>query len=384
MKSDRTPVADPVHSFWTSVSNPLDDLLSTDDLSTEADIVIIGAGFAGVATAYNILTSSSSSPKQSVLILDARKICFGATGRNGGHVKPDLYFNVSKYVSMDGASAAAEVTNFEAANVYAVKELVEAEKLDCDLHLTRAIDVYLDADHARQTEAAWEMLRRDNIVELRDVACVSKEDAERVSGVKGAQLAVSFTAAHLWPRKMVHQLLAKLLEQDHKLNVQANTPVTSVSDTTDEAGRWIIETSRGTIKATKVIHATNGYASQVLPEYTRSITPIRGVCSHIDSALKQHAPHLNNTYALRFDGRNYDYLIPRADGSIIVGGARQRFWHKPERWFDTVRDDELVDEATTYFDGYMQRHFRGWEDTQAQTKKVWTGSKYRSLLPMRN
>lgn len=174
---------------------------------------------------------------------------------------------------------------------------------------------------------------------------------------------------------MVHQLLAKLLEQDHKLNVQANTSVTSVSDTTDKAGRWSIETSRGTIKASKVIHATNGYASQVLPEYTRSITPIRGVCSHIDSPLKQHAAHLNNTYALRFDGRNYDYLIPRADGSIIVGGARQRFWHKPERWFDTVRDGELVDEATSYFDGYMQRHFRGWEDTQAQTKKVWTGSK---------
>jgi len=57
MKSDRTPVADPVHSFWTSVSNPLDDLLSTDDLSTEADIVIIGAGFAGVVRLHHELIS---------------------------------------------------------------------------------------------------------------------------------------------------------------------------------------------------------------------------------------------------------------------------------------------------------------------------------------
>lgn len=319
-------------------------------------------------------------------------------------MKPDLYFNVSKYVSMYGANAAAEVANFEATNVYAVKELVEAEKLDCDFHLTRAIDVYLDADHARQTEEAWEKLRNDKVFELRDVACILKEDAERVStpvfykdlrnvrlivltkvsGVKGAQLAFSFTAAHLWPRKMVHQLLAKLLKQDHKLNVQANTPVISVSEIIDETGKWTIETPRGTVKAGNVIHATNGYASQVLPEYTRSITPIRGVCSHIDSPSKQKSPHFNNTYALRFDGRNYDYLIPRADGSIIVGGARQRFWHKPERWFNNVRDDELVDEASSYFDGYMQRHFRGWEDTQAETKKVWTGSKYCSLLPIRN
>jgi hypothetical protein len=108
------------------------------------------------------------------------------------------------------------------------------------------------------------------------------------------------------------------------------------------------------------------------------------VCSHIDSPLKRQTPHLNNTYAIRFDSRNYDYLIPRTDGSIIVGGARQRFWHKPERWFNTVRDDELVDEASSYFDGYMQRYFSGWEKTQAETKKVWTGSELISLSHVRN
>ena len=96
-------------------------------------------------------------------------------------MKPDIYFNVSRNLLMYDASDAAEVANVEADNVYAVKELVEAEKLDCDFHLTRAIDVYLDADHAQQTEEAWKKLRKDNVVELRDVACISKEDAERVS-----------------------------------------------------------------------------------------------------------------------------------------------------------------------------------------------------------
>ena len=206
----------------------------------------------------------------------------------------------------------------------------------------------------------------------------------KISGVKGAHCAFSFTVAHVWPRKMVHQLLAKLLEQDYKLNVQANTPVASVSEVIDETGRWTIQTPRGAIKARKVVHATNGYTSQVLPAYARSITPIRGVCSHIDSPLKRQTPHLNNTYNIRFDSRNYDYLIPRTDGSIIVGGARQRFWHKPGRWFNTVRDDELVDEASSYFDGYMQRYFSGWEKTQAETKKVWTGSELITLSHLRN
>ena len=172
---------------------------------------------------------------------------------------------------------------------------------------------------------------------------------------------------------MVHQLLTKLLKQG--VNAQANTPVTSVSSSQDSSGWWSVNTARGTIRARKVIYATNGYTASVLPEYDDSIVPIRGICSHIESPKGVDAPLLVNTYGIRFDARNNDYLIPRADGSIVVGGARQRFWHKRDRWFGITRDDELVDEAVSYFDNYMQKHFRGWEESEAKTSKVWTGSK---------
>lgn len=195
----------------------------------------------------------------------------------------------------------------------------------------------------------------------------------QISGVKGACCAFSYTAAHLWPAKMVHQPLDRLLTTKCLLNVQANTPVTSVSGT--RCGEWIVQTPRGAIKAKKIVYATNAYTSDDLLEYSQAITLIRGICCNTKSSQGKEAPHLVNTYALRFDSRNYNYLIPRADGSIIVGGARRRFWHKPERWFGTVRDDEMVEEAVSYFDGYMQRHFRGWEQSDAKVSKVWTGDK---------
>uniref|UniRef100_L2G0X2 FAD dependent oxidoreductase superfamily protein n=1 Tax=Colletotrichum fructicola (strain Nara gc5) TaxID=1213859 RepID=L2G0X2_COLFN len=88
----------------------------------------------------------------------ARKVCSGASGRNGGHVKPDTYFNVPKYTKLYGAGEAAKLAAFEASNVYAVKELVGSEGLDCDFDLTRAVDVYLDPEHAKQTEAAYREL----------------------------------------------------------------------------------------------------------------------------------------------------------------------------------------------------------------------------------
>lgn len=189
--------------------------------------------------------------------------------------------------------------------------------------------------------------------------------------MKGAQCAFSFTAAHLWPAKMVHQLLQGLLEKG--LNLQANTPVASISPTPDADGRWTVQTPRGSIKAGKVVVATNGYTAQVLPQYEDRIVPIRGICSRITSPRGPNTPHLVNTYGIRFDSSNNDYLIPRADGSIVVGGARQMFWHKRDTWFDNVRDDELVRDAAPYFDGYMQRHFRGWEESGAKTERVWTG-----------
>ena len=46
-----------------------------------------------------------------------------------------------------------------------------------------------------------------------------------------------------------------------------------------------------------------------------------------------------------------------------------------DSWYDNVQDDQLVEDAVEYFDGYMQRVFRGWEDSGAVTDRVWTGSK---------
>lgn len=186
----RSPVANPVASFWTIPPHGLDDHRSTPDLPSVSDVVIIGAGFAGVATAYHLFKDNPNPP--SVTLLEARKVCSGASGRNGGHVKPDTYFNVPKYTRLYGAKAAAELAAFEASHPYAVKTLVESEGLDCDFHLTRAVDVYLDPEHARVTEEAYRKLLQDGVVDLKDVAFTPKKDAERVSPALG----------NLWPSIM--------------------------------------------------------------------------------------------------------------------------------------------------------------------------------------
>lgn len=52
------------------------------DGDTDADVLIIGAGIAGTATAYELLATTDKS----VTLIDAQRIAHGATGRNSGHI----------------------------------------------------------------------------------------------------------------------------------------------------------------------------------------------------------------------------------------------------------------------------------------------------------
>ena len=376
MSASNLPVGNPVESFWTAPRHHLDNYRSSEELPSSCDVVIIGSGYAGVATAYHMLNGAQRKP--SIVMLEARGITSGATGRNGGHLKPDTYAGMARYASLYGMEQAAALQKFESEQVHMVKQLVEKENLDCDFHLTRAIDVIMDPKMAEQKANEYRQLVKEGIVDTKDVAYTPKNDAERISGVKGAQCCFSFTAAHVWPKKMVQQLLEKLIQQ--ALQVHAHTPVTNISATRNVQGRWEVATPRGSIKARNVVVCTNAYTSSILPQYKEKITPVRGVCSHISSPKGARTPHLPSTYALRFDPQQYDYLIPRADGSIIVGGARHAFWQYKDAWWDNKNDNEQVDGTKEYFDGYMQKYFHGWEDSGAKLDKIWTGSKYRRLV----
>jgi glycine/D-amino acid oxidase-like deaminating enzyme len=157
------------------------------------------------------------------------------------------------------------------------------------------------------------------------------------------------------------------------VNLQTHTPVESVSSAQDAGGYWAIVTARGVIRAKTIVYASNAYTSAILPEYKNSIIPVRGICCRIVTP-KSPAPYLPNSYILRWNGWEYEYLIPRTDGSIIVGGARGTFYSDLHSWYNTPDDSKLIDSAKHYFDGYMQRHFRGWEDSGAVVDKIWTGS----------
>ncbi|POS69571.1 FAD dependent oxidoreductase [Diaporthe helianthi] len=369
------PVANSTDSFWRTELHPLDDHRSTADLPNAVDIAIVGAGYAGASVVYHILTQSRDkgiSPP-SIVILEARGACSGATGRNGGHLKPDPYNRPASVAISHGFEEAAECASFEAATLSAVKTVIEEEQIDCDFVLTRAVDVLMTDAINDRMKAGFDLLRKGGLSVMNDVSYQGGPGAEQLSGVKGAKGCVSYSAGHLWPYKLIIALLQKAV--DAGVNLQTYTPVTGVSRDTDTEGYYTLTTKeRGTVRAKKVVYATNGYTSSIVPELENKIVPVKGICSHI-VPKKQPAPHLPNSYIIRWSPTEYEYLIPRLDGSIIVGGARESYYKDLDSWYNTVEDDKLITTggAHHYFDDYMQKNFKGWEDSGAYTHKVWTG-----------
>ena len=86
------PSTNPSPSFWHSEpSSKLLGYRSTVDLPQEVDIAVIGSGISGVSVVYHLLEGLEKKKKPedgtvknkptTVLVLEAREVCWGATGR---------------------------------------------------------------------------------------------------------------------------------------------------------------------------------------------------------------------------------------------------------------------------------------------------------------
>ena len=165
-------------SFWHTNLHELDDYRSTEQVPEQSDIVIIGAGYAGVATAYHFLEAGS---KASITLLEARGACSGATGRNGGHLRPDLYGHIPTHIDRHGLQKGAEIAEFEAAHITAIKNVVAKEKIDCDFVITRTTDVWCNEDAATKAKANYDKMVAYGLKYMDDVDFYIGKDAEGVS-----------------------------------------------------------------------------------------------------------------------------------------------------------------------------------------------------------
>ena len=169
------PLPNPTTSSWQIPPDPLQNYRSTCELPTDLlDVVIIGSGFSGTSVAWHLLRGDDdTSPRQlKVLMLEARQVCSGATGRNGiyympvglivgGHLSCDFYSYFLDVEKKYDAAEAALRSHFEKLNFEALNELIDREEIDCEFKWTqKGWDIFLKEEEFELAKRSVEGLKR--------------------------------------------------------------------------------------------------------------------------------------------------------------------------------------------------------------------------------
>lgn len=139
-------------SIWQTVDQPFLPALSSHQT---ADICVIGAGIAGLTSAYLLLKEGKS-----VVVLDRIGLGMGETAHTSAHLSNALdeqYYNLQRIHGKDGARLAAES---HTAAIDEIERIARAENIECDF---RRLDGYLflspdseDDELDRELKAAHE------------------------------------------------------------------------------------------------------------------------------------------------------------------------------------------------------------------------------------
>lgn len=211
-----------------------------------ADMVIIGAGFTGLSTAWHM---AQRFPARRVIVLEARRVANGASGRNGGQV-----LNWINGVDTLDEQVTRRVHAVTSAGIQWIWDLIRKNKLEVDHSRLGCLEVYTTAQHGEEAHAKVERLTRWGIpAEYLQGAAL--DERLRLSGAVGAvfdPLAGQVNGVQL------ARGLARLAEVGG-VTIHESTPVLRV----EQGPECRVICPRGTVTAPAVVLATNGYTHQL-------------------------------------------------------------------------------------------------------------------------
>jgi glycine/D-amino acid oxidase-like deaminating enzyme len=225
------------------------------------DVCIVGAGYTGLWTAYEL---RRSQPDLDVVVVDANTAGFGASGRNGGAVIA-LIQGTREQWSIGGRDKAIALERAIIATVDEIGAVVEREQIDCGFSKNGVLEVARTPLELRHFEHIVERDREWGFGEDDYRMLTADETRRRVSvdGAVGARFSPHCASIH--PGALVRGL-AEAVEQAGA-RIYERSPVVRI-----EPGSAVMR--NGEIRASYVIRATEAYTESI--ENMRAlIVPVR-------------------------------------------------------------------------------------------------------------
>lgn len=301
-------------SSWYAASLPegLDRL--RDPLAGDAacDVCIVGAGFAGVSAAYHL-----SKAGQRVILLDAERVGWGASGRNGGQLHPGFRQDLQWFTETIGESFAVKIRDAGYAALAHIDSLIDEHQIPCDRTHGLITACRKTRDLDEEVEAAAYAQERFGVA---PPDFLSQSETQTALGTGGHVGGVrDKDGGHIHPLAFV-TALADAAEA-HGAVIHDGTQVSEI-DANDL--RVEVKTARGIVRAQQVVLTGNGYMrglnkdtdARVLP-ITNFIVATKPIGAGQEGGILPDSDAASDT---RFVVR---YWRPTPDGRLLFGGGEK-------------------------------------------------------------
>lgn len=270
----------------TAIPAPETPPLDTD---RRVSVAIVGGGFTGLSTALHLAQRGVDA-----VVLEAHEPGWGASGRNGGQVNPGLKSDPDQVEKDFGTDLGGRMVALSGGAPDFVFDLVRRQQIACEAIQSGTLRVTTrrrPAAGMAVTAAQWNR-RQAGLLLLRDEGAHAFTGSHNyVAGLldpRGGQLnPLSFA------RGLARAAMAA------GASVHGGTPVTRIHR---DGLLWRLETPGGTVRADKVVLATNGYTDDLWPGLRRGIVPVYSaiVASEPlpEDLAKRITPHRASVYEM--------------------------------------------------------------------------------------
>ncbi|WP_239496056.1 NAD(P)/FAD-dependent oxidoreductase [Salinicola peritrichatus] len=276
--------------------------------ATTADVCVVGGGFTGISSALHLAEKGFK-----VIVLEATRVGFGASGRNGGQIVNSYSRDMDVIEAKYGETSARALGSMAFEGNRIIRERVATYAIDCDLKDGNLFAACTDKQMNGLIEhkALWE--RYGN----RELELLEGDDYRREIGSQryvGALL--DHSGGHLHPLNLVLGEAAAFASLGGVIHEQS--PVTGIT----HGDTVRVSTSRGEVRAKHVIVAGNAYLKGLLPELEGKSMPCGTqvvATAPLDEALAREL--LPNDRCVEDCNYLLDYYRLSADRRLIYGGG---------------------------------------------------------------
>jgi len=276
---------------------------------TRADVCIVGGGYTGLSAALHLRERGYD-----VVLLEAERLAWGASGRNGGHVGSGQRRPQAELEQRLGESHARLLWELGLESVELVRELIERHGIDCDLKEGILHAAWKERDAAWCREETEHLRRKYGYTRCRYLA---RDETVSLSGSAVFQGGLLDEGSlHLHPlnyalglARAAHSAGARLYEGSRVLRYAGERC-------------FRVRTAQGTVICEHLILACNGYLGKLEPRVAGRIMPINNFMLATEPLDEDTAARINPQDLAIQDSRFViNYWKLSADRRLLFGGG---------------------------------------------------------------